>query len=68
MVVEVDGSGVEFVRNRPKPLFQTGVANPESGGNQWTLAPDRQRFLVTVPARERTDIYVVLNWFDELKR
>ncbi len=68
MVVEVDGSGAELVRNRPKPLFQTNIPNPESGGPQWTVAPDGQRFLTTVPGLERPSIYVILNWTEELNR
>ncbi len=53
----------------PEPLFDSGISNPESGGLQWEVAADGQRFIVSVPAPDSTTrrIRVVLDWAARLE-
>jgi eukaryotic-like serine/threonine-protein kinase len=60
-----------FSAGKPRVLFEGAyVLSPRSGAN-YDVAPDGQRFLMvkaTEQAQAPTQINVVLNWFEELKR
>ena len=48
------------------PIYSSALA---SGWRLWDMAPDGQRFLMVVPGGDgETQIVVVLNWSEELKR
>jgi serine/threonine-protein kinase len=48
------------------PVFSSALA---SGWSLWDIAPDGQRFLMVIPGGSgQTEIVVVLNWAEELKR
>ena len=69
MVADV-GSGSAFSASRPRPLFAKAVARGDGYAN-YDVSPDGQRFIVVnTPEAEAgaTEISVIVNWFDELKR
>jgi hypothetical protein len=48
------------------PVYSSGTA---SFWRSWDIAPDGERFLIVVPGGVGdSQVVVVLNWFDELKR
>jgi dipeptidyl aminopeptidase/acylaminoacyl peptidase len=61
----------EFSAGTPKALFE-GRYQPSPILNNYDVSPDGQRFLMLKPSETReaapTQINVVLNWFEELKR
>jgi eukaryotic-like serine/threonine-protein kinase len=70
MAVDVTTQGA-FSAGKPRVLFEGAfVPTPRSLSN-YDVAPDGQRFLMlkaTEQAQAPTQINVVLNWFEELKR
>jgi Tol biopolymer transport system component len=61
-----------FAAGKPRVLFE-GRYNPAPGtGTNYDVSPDGQRFLMIKPSEQAqaapTQINVVLNWFEELKR
>jgi len=57
-----------FTQGSPRVLF-TGNYQSNSANRQYDVAPDGQRFLMIKQEQtEVTQINVVLNWFEELKR
>jgi Tol biopolymer transport system component len=70
MVVAVDTHPV-FGTERPRQLFETPPVVPMSYGSpDYDITSDGQRFLMLRPEPQSppTQVYVVLNWFEELKR
>ena len=59
MAVEVD-RGTTFRAAAPKMLFEKAGA--------YDVSPDGKRFLMARPQTETNEIYVVVNWFEELKQ
>ncbi len=61
-----------FTADRPRPLFEGPyLAEPPPNAHpRYHVTPDGQRFLMTRLDREAaaTQIHVVLNWAEELKR
>ena len=67
MVVPVE-TGPTFDAGTPRILFEGSYSPPSTGGNPYyDVSPDGQRFLMLAYST-RTEVHVVLNWFDELKR
>ena len=70
-IVDVQTGG-EFSAGKPRLLFQrTGLGG--SGSTRcWDISPDDQRFLMVKreerPLKPVTEIVIVQNWFEELKR
>lgn len=63
MAVDVD-TGSTFRAGRPRMLF-------EKVSSDYDVAPDGRRFLMLKPAvtvAEPTELHVILNWFDDLRR
>ena len=59
-----------FSMGTPELVFD-GLEVANCGGLGYHLSPDGQRFLVVKPADStggRTELVVVLNWSEELKR
>jgi len=72
-----DGRVLEVVSFKTQPTFTagspavlfTGNFQNDPGNRQYDVAPDGQRFLmIKQELAERTQIHLVLNWFEELKR
>jgi Tol biopolymer transport system component len=60
-----------FSAGKPKLLFQGRYQPPPTLNANYDVSPDGHRFLMLKPAGEEqgpTQINVVLNWFEELKR
>ena len=62
-----------FTAARPRPLFQyAGVFRISGTAAAYDIHPDGERFIMVTeaegPTRERAQINVVLNWFDELRQ
>jgi eukaryotic-like serine/threonine-protein kinase len=71
MAVEI-ATQPSFAVGKPRMLFEGQYqASPATGPN-YDVSPDGQRFLMLKPSEAReaapTQINVVLNWFEELKR
>jgi Tol biopolymer transport system component len=71
MAVEI-ATQPSFAVGKPRMLFEGPYqASPATGPN-YDVSPDGQRFLMLKPSEAReaapTQINVVLNWFEELKR
>ena len=67
MVVGVTTTPI-FTASNPRLLFEGRFID---GAKTYDVAPDGQRFLVVRPSEQEitaTQIHVVLNWFEELKR
>lgn len=61
----------EFVASRPRALFEgsyRGVNSQPRGYQYYDISPDGQRFLMVKLGEDTSQINVVLNWFEELKR
>jgi hypothetical protein len=64
--------GPNLVLGEPQFLFEgrySSLASPF--GRTWDLSPDGERFLMAKEAEDPeqpTEIVVVLNWFEELRR
>jgi len=73
MVVEISADP-GFTAARPRQLFEGHylVNGPRAAGANYDVSPDGQRFLMLKPVEEQqaapTQINVVLNWTEELKR
>jgi hypothetical protein len=70
MVVDITTDPV-FTASRPQPLFRGQfTGNLYTPG--WDVTPDGRKFLLVEdtrgPLRRVTELNVVLNWFEELKR
>ncbi len=67
MVVKIQ-TNPDFRASKPTLLFK----GPELGGGSnfrsWDIMPDGQRFVAVETAPAPTELVVVLNWFEELKR
>jgi serine/threonine-protein kinase len=62
-----------FAAGKPQLLFEGSyVRNPAGAGTYYSVTVDGQRFLMLKPREQPqaalTQIHVVLNWFEELKR
>jgi len=60
-----------FSAGRPRLLFEGEYALGGGGGAGYDVTPDGQRFLMLKAGEQEqapTQIHVVLNWFEELKR
>ena len=69
MVVDI-GTEPAFSAGRPSVLFEGQFLNLSWAAN-YDVAPDGQRFLMIQPIEREgatSQIHVVLNWFEELKR
>jgi eukaryotic-like serine/threonine-protein kinase len=69
MVVDVSSKS-GFTATRPKVLF-SGDYVRRSGWSDYDISPDGEHFIMINPGeqeRPATEITVLLNWFDELKR
>ena len=71
MVVDYAVDGDTFVPGPPRLLFEVPTP-PDVGRATYDVTADGQRFLVLLPAEgdeaQATQLTVVLNWFEELKR
>jgi serine/threonine-protein kinase len=70
MAVEVS-TQPNFSAGNPRVLFETSDTQSEGYGMTYDVSPDGQRFLMIQPIEEEappTQINVVLNWAEELKR
>ena len=69
MVVDV-ALGDDFDPGRPRELFNGDFVVDNTGHPGYDIAPDGQSFVMIQRSREKplTEIHVVLNWFEELKR
>jgi hypothetical protein len=70
MVVEI-ATHPSFVAGKPRMLFEGPYLTTPLTSPFYDVAPDGQRFLMLKPAGQAqtapTQIYVVLNWFEDLK-
>jgi eukaryotic-like serine/threonine-protein kinase len=61
-----------FVAGKPRMLFEGQYVPPPVPISNYDVSPDGQRFLMLKPSEQEqaapTQINVVLNWFEELKR
>jgi serine/threonine-protein kinase len=60
-----------FAAGTPRMLFEGQYAPAPFPGTNYDVSPDGQRFLMVKPSEQEaatTQINVVLNWFEELKR
>jgi hypothetical protein len=71
MVVDVQ-TGASLRVGTPRVLFESEEFLLETGGvggnASYDVSPDGKRFLMLVGTPVPTDVRVVLNWFEELKR
>jgi hypothetical protein len=71
MVVEVTTQPA-FSAGKPKLLFEGSYQPTQGSFPNYDVSPDGQRFLMLKPTEQQaqaaTQINVVLNWFEELKR
>jgi hypothetical protein len=61
-----------FDAGKPRILFEGRYERTPATGPNYDISPDGQRFLMLKPSEQEaaapTQINVVLNWFEELKR
>ena len=60
-----------FYASHPRALFEGQYLFNGTTGSAYDVSPDGQRFLMIQPAKPdepTTQIHVVLNWGEELKR
>jgi hypothetical protein len=61
-----------FNAGKPRTLFEGRYERTPATGPNYDISPDGQRFLMLKPSEQEvaapTQINVVLNWFEELKR
>ena len=70
MVVAVE-TGADFIAGRTEFLFEVdGLYDAGQGGPNYDVTPDGRHFVFTLPKPQppATQIHVVLNWLEELKR
>jgi len=73
MAVDISTDG-EFLAGKPRQLFEGSYVRASAGyvRAQYDVSPDGQRFLMLKAVQQKaeplTQIQVVLNWSDELKR
>ena len=71
MAVEIN-TQPSFAAGRPRSLFEGPYSASAGAGLFYSVSPDAQRFLMLKAADQQeaalTQIHVVLNWFEELKR
>jgi hypothetical protein len=64
--------GTAFTAGSPRVIFEGDYLAPQVGRN-YDVSPDGKRFLMIKPSQPTktatpTQLVVVLNWFEELKR
>ena len=58
-----------FTASKPRLLFEERYERSPTSWANYDVTPDGQRFLMVKPNEQAaTQIHVVLNWFEELKR
>jgi serine/threonine-protein kinase len=57
-----------FAASKPRMLFEGPYVPTAATIPNYDVSPDGQRFLMLKPIEQATQINVVLNWFEELKR
>jgi hypothetical protein len=70
MAVEI-AAGSGFQAGTPKLLFEGRYEKRPASETNFDVSPDGQRFLMVKALEQQkslTQIHVVLNWFEELKR
>ena len=71
MAVDIDTKS-GFAPGKPRMLFEGPYLPTASSFPYYDVSPDGQRFLMLKPVESQTSaptqINVVLNWFEELKR
>jgi Tol biopolymer transport system component len=70
MAVEI-ATQPSFTAGKPRVLFEGRYEPPPGTSPNYDVSPDGQRFLMLKPSEQEqsaTQINVVLNWFEELKR
>ncbi|MFQ5817680.1 MAG: protein kinase [Terriglobia bacterium] len=70
MAVAID-SRSGFTAGKPSVLFEGEYLAASRWGRNYDVAPDGQRFVMIQEAEQETgppELYVVLNWFEELRR
>ena len=73
MEVDISTDG-EFLASKPRQLFEGSYVRSSAGYARanYDVSPDGQRFLMVKPVEQKsaplTQIHVVLNWSEELKR
>jgi serine/threonine protein kinase/Tol biopolymer transport system component len=70
MVVEVHADPT-FSAGKPQLLFEGSYVANSGAGALYSVSPDAQRFLMTKAPEQQsayTEINVVLNWFEDLKK
>ncbi len=68
MVVSVQTEPT-FTAERPRVLFEGSYIHSQfDWASNYDISPDGERFLMIKQAEVQTQINVVLNWFEELKR
>ena len=71
MVVSIQTQGQTLTAGTPKVLFEGSYVSHSvpPGFQYYDISPDGKRFLMMKEATpETSQIHVVLNWFEELKR
>jgi hypothetical protein len=71
MVVSIDSAaGQKLGTGKPMPLFRTRLVGTNTPKQQYSVAPDGERFLMNVLAEEANvpPITIVQNWTVGLKR
>jgi hypothetical protein len=66
-------SGTTLVAGRPQVLFDVATLPPFAGSHPSDIAPDGRFYIIRsaqadTGARTPSNMILVLNWFDELKR
>jgi hypothetical protein len=64
-------TGPTFTATKPQLLFEAPFDDGKMGTAGYDISLDGQRFLMVQPTElepPRTQIHVVLNWFQELKQ
>ena len=70
MMAEEIATQPGFIAGTPRTLFEGAYDSTYGPVTNYDVSPDGQRFLMVKPAEQSapTQINIVLNWFEELKR
>ena len=69
MAVPVESAGSRLQIGPAKELFEMPNSGLDRGGIGYDVAPDGKRFvMLQFPEHTSSQINVVFNWFEELKR
>ena len=68
LMVAAVATGPALTLSEPQPLFEGHFVLGGASGHSYAISPDAKRFLMTRASPPLTELVIVQNWFEEVRR